>query len=205
MIKIALIFISFSLLTHANTAQIDNICDRGAIKHVIISMVHKTCWDINGEILGKINQLILSHQGIKEIAPISFAGLTNLEHLDLYKNELSSLESYAFKDLKNLKLLKLNGNKFNKIPFHALVNLQNLEMLKLSGNNLKNIPVFPSFNSLEDLRLNHANIETIVKNAFSALTKLKNLDLTGNKIQKVSRQFIGVSKDVNIKGVEVED
>lgn len=65
----------------------------------------------------------------------ALSGLTNLEDLQLYNNQITDIS--MLKDLKNLKRLNLSGNKISDIS--ALKDLTNLKTLVLQGNQISDI------------------------------------------------------------------
>ena len=61
---------------------------------------------------------------------------------------------------------------------------------------------YDSFSNMQQLcilDLNQSQIQIIEKNAFSNLKKLEKLNLSYNKLTKVDREFIGLSKLVDFK------
>ncbi|XP_066566442.1 extracellular matrix protein 2 [Amia ocellicauda] len=103
-----------------------------------------------------ITTLYLAENEIAKIPPRTFAGLPNLEWLDLSKNRLddSSLYPDIFRNLTKLKRLNLDGNHITKIP-----------------------PLPPS---LEELKMNDNKISGLTPQSFKGLFKLLTLELEGN-------------------------
>ncbi|KAF9620542.1 hypothetical protein IFM89_013207 [Coptis chinensis] len=115
--------------------------------------------------------------------------LNNLEFLDLSYNMLDD-----FPDLRNmskLKILNVSWNNFlGRIP-PSILSLSSLEALSLRATNIKEDsisrripPSILSFNSLEALNLRVTNIKDSISR-FCELTKLQELDLSGNKFEGI--------------------
>ena len=125
--------------------------------------------------------LSLKNTNLKTI-PTEIYGLTNLESLNLEKNNLSKVDS-DIKKLTKLKRLVLSNNIFEVFP-SELTKLKNLTHLDLSYNGLVTVD-----NSVKDLRklkvllLNDNSINSIAP--LNNLTKLKTLNLNNNLLVKL--------------------
>ncbi len=75
-----------------------------------------------------------------EKLPVSVGALSNLEHLNLWDNELTSLPK-SIENLSNLKFLYLDWNKFENIPNIQWNRLISLEKLSYTNNSpIKQVP-----------------------------------------------------------------
>jgi len=70
--------------------------------------------------------------------PDSFYSLKNLEELEIYNTDITSI-SDSIANLKNLKILNLNSNNIKKIP-KAICQLKNLEEIEFYGTKIENPP-----------------------------------------------------------------
>ncbi|KAL3863250.1 hypothetical protein ACJMK2_005015 [Sinanodonta woodiana] len=86
------------------------------------------------------NTLDLSNQGLL-IVPSELLELTNLEHLYLEGNQLTSIPDDFFDRLPNLKWLDLRHNYLIRLPSVFTGRHQNLRNLLLEGNNLRTLPL----------------------------------------------------------------
>ncbi|XP_062396179.1 extracellular matrix protein 2 [Sardina pilchardus] len=105
-----------------------------------------------------ITTLELPGNNISKIPPRGFAGLPNLEEIDLSRNQLedSSLGTYLFKNLT--KLRKLN----------------------LDANGLTTVPLLPA--SLEELSIKQNRISQLLPKSFRGLFNLRSLALIQNEL-----------------------
>ncbi|KAK3589709.1 hypothetical protein CHS0354_021028 [Potamilus streckersoni] len=86
------------------------------------------------------NTLDLSNHGLL-IVPSELLELTNLEHLYLEGNQLTSIPDDFFDRLPNLKWLDLRHNYLIRLPSVFTGRHQNLRNLLLEGNNLRTLPL----------------------------------------------------------------
>ena len=81
-----------------------------------------------------------------------FAGLSNLERLDLSHNNLRSLPSNIFLSLSSLKILKLTRNHLRTIKLNFLEGTSNMRELDLSRNEIPYLDK-ETFSHFENLRV----------------------------------------------------
>lgn len=87
----------------------------------------------------KMSYIDFSNNKIKQIHPLTFAGLKSLYLLDLSRNEITSLDENLFKDNNNLTTLDLSHNKLTALGKHLFDGLFKLNHLILSHNYLKEL------------------------------------------------------------------
>ncbi|XP_053173941.1 extracellular matrix protein 2 [Scomber japonicus] len=107
-------------------------------------------------------KLDAAENNIQSITPDVFSGLPNLDTLDLSKNNLYD-ESFSQNPLSNLTFLK---------------------RLNLDGNQLTRIPSLPP--SLEELKINNNQLNSLTPHCFEGLKNLWNLELQGNILHEAS-------------------
>ena len=110
-----------------------------------------------------------------------FAGLVNLDVLDLEYNELQTLPVGAFGGL-NLLFLGLEANQFQSLPVGVFDSLSVRLALDLSDNKLETLPagLFAGLGTLSSLDLENNQLETLPAGVFAGLTSLRALKLDGN-------------------------
>ncbi|XP_041035460.1 collagen alpha-2(V) chain-like [Carcharodon carcharias] len=102
--------------------------------------------------------LYLADNGITRVSASHFAGLPNLQWLDLSRNKISDrgLDRDAFQNLTKLRRLHLDGNRIHRLPILPL--------------------------SLDDLKLNDNRLEALDRSSFRGLHCLLTLELEGNEL-----------------------
>ncbi len=88
--------------------------------------------NLNGLLVGFSNLPVVKN----DLFPEEFVVL---EYLDLYVNQIASIEPLAFKHLKNLKWLSLSQNKIKSLPFNLFQNNQKFVYLRFWRNQINSI------------------------------------------------------------------
>ena len=177
-----------------NVFRFDN--DHTLENHTLIKL------DLSANLIGKLEKNI-------------FNGLTCLEDLHLYSNQIQSIEELCFQDLKQLKHLDLSCNEMEiirKEMFLGLINLnalimsnnavcimqencfvelENLKRLDLSYNRLEelNRNNFSKLKNVEDLSIRVNQIKALEEITFVSLLNHKKLDLSFNKLSHLNKHF----------------
>ena len=142
------------------------------------------CADVTDAQLAAITgPLKLSSQSIDELAAGDFAGLTALETLNLFNNELTALPDDVFAGLTALETLNLGHNELTALPDNVFAGLTALKVLYLNDNKLTALPddVFAGLTSLEFLYLGkNKQLPALPVGVFAGLTELKLLYLDNN-------------------------
>ena len=92
-----LFLLTISLFVLSSTAQAQTqtgVCNRTPqVRDALVAIVGGgvTCADVTPDQLGRISVLSLGSERIETLQSGDFAGLTNLEQLDLYDNDLTAL------------------------------------------------------------------------------------------------------------------
>ena len=109
------LFALFALLG-LNEGRSQGICDRNAqIQNLILAQLSGTaCGDVTVQQLAGITKLDANNNqkglGIASLRAADFAGLVNLEHLDLRHNDLTELPAGLFQVLNKLKIFRVDHN-----------------------------------------------------------------------------------------------
>ena len=169
-----------------------------------------------------LKELSLRGNKISEIRERAFAGLSDLTLLDLSDNELQDIPSNAFNHLSNLvelllaknnvmhlnehtllnsklSLLDLSGNVINEIHRNAFQNIKHLKHLYLQDNNMNVLPssCLTHFERLQVLHIGQNKFNRISDGAFSSLTRLITLDISGcSELQEVSQDAFSQLEDL---------
>ncbi|XP_065113478.1 leucine-rich repeat and fibronectin type-III domain-containing protein 2 [Paramisgurnus dabryanus] len=133
--------------------------------------------------------LTLSRNTISYIQPFSFSDLETLRSLHLDNNRLVELGPDDLRGLVSLQHLILNNNQLGRISERAFEDLvASLEDLDLSYNNLYALPWHSvrKMINLHQLSLDHNLLDYIPEGTFVDLERLARLDLTSNRLQKLS-------------------
>ncbi|XP_062395223.1 trophoblast glycoprotein-like [Sardina pilchardus] len=147
--------------------------------------------------LDNVTNLILSNNGITEIASHTFSSLTMLRSLDLNGNQLALIHPEAFMVPGSpLEELNLSNSLFNHTALTDLITalrwggLGSLRRLDLSANGLLLLPpgMFSPLPNLRQLRLDNNSLVAIYNGTFSGVELLEDLDLTGNRFTAFSAE-----------------
>uniref|UniRef100_A0A8D0B4C8 Leucine-rich repeat-containing G-protein coupled receptor 4 n=1 Tax=Salvator merianae TaxID=96440 RepID=A0A8D0B4C8_SALMN len=152
------------------------------------------------------------HSNYISIIPDSaFIGNPLLKTIHLFDNPLSFVGNSAFQNLSdlhslvirgaslvqwfpnltgtnNLESLTFTGTKISSIPTGLCQEQNILRTLDLSYNNIKQLPSFKGCSSLEEISLQHNQIEEIKEDVFQGLNSLRTLDLSRNLIHRVYKE-----------------
>ena len=126
---------------------------------------------------------------IRELPGGIFDGLTNLRHLDINSNLLTSLRPEIFSQLTNLRTLILSNNLLVGLPRNVFNSLTNLRTLSIDGNSLDRLPedMFERLRQLRTLELhdNELDAADISNDIFRGLSSLRSLTLYGNNFRSL--------------------
>ncbi|XP_063794969.1 podocan [Pseudophryne corroboree] len=136
----------------------------------------------------RVKTLMLLHNQITSISKNDFATTYFLEDLNLSYNKIisSAVHRDAFRKLRLLKTLELSGNNLKSVPYGLP---KNLEVLRLKENEISSVPqdTLAGMSKLKELYLrnNKLKINSIYTGAWSELSSLQLLDLSGNHLSYV--------------------
>ena len=155
-----------------------------------------TAADVKTGHIKVIRSLDLSSTSISGLLADDFDGLTNLETLNLYGNNLTLLPSGLFDGLTNLTTLSLESNDLTSIPSAIFDDLTSLITLDLDGNKLTTLPanIFDNLTSLVGLQLQYNDINTLPGELFKELTNLDRLRLDNNEFSTLPNGLLVVPR-----------
>ncbi len=150
----------------------------------------------NMHLTGITEILDLSNQNITALLANDFTGLSNLQNLWLYENDLRTLPADVFTDLSSLQTLSLYRNKFRILPTNVFTGLSSLQTLNLDGNRLNNLDanLFADLSSLQTLSLYDNRLTNLPMGVFSDLSSLQTLSLYDNRLTNLP---MGVFSDLS--------
>ena len=167
------------------------------------------CGDVTKAHLAGITVLGLGGKGISTLRVGDFAGLTALERLWLFENQLSSLPEEVFGGLTALRILDLGsrnypatGNQLTSLPEDVFDGLTKLEGLDLNGNRLSSLPeeLFDELTALTDLRLGRNRLGGLPADVFDGLTALTTLWLGTNQLSSLPEEvFDGLTRLTDLR------
>ncbi len=184
-----LFLLTIGMLVLSSTAQAQTqsgVCDRTPqVRDALVAIVGGgvTCADVTPDQLGRISVVSLGSERIETLQSDDFAGLTSLEQLDLYDNDLTALPPNIFAGLTNLRQLNLWHNDLAILSPNVFADLTNLRVLDLDDNDFADIPpnVFAGLTNLATLYLNDTRLTTLPSGIFAGLTNLELLVVSGNE------------------------
>ena len=187
--RAGLLFLLTILLVLSSAAQAQTqsgVCDRTPqVRDALVAIIGggASCAEVTADQLGRISVLSLGSERIATLQSGDFAGLTSLEELDLYDNELTALPPNVFAGLTSLRQLNLWHNDLTTLSPNVFADLTNLQYLDLDDNDFTTIPpnVFASLPNLRTLYLNDTRLTTLPPSLFAGLTSLELLVLSGNE------------------------
>jgi Leucine-rich repeat (LRR) protein len=186
--RASLLFL-LTILVLSSTAQAQmqtGVCDRTPqVRDALVAIVggEAGCAEVTADQLGRISVLSLGSERIETLQSGDFAGLSSLEQLDLYDNELTALPPNVFAGLTKLRQLNLWHNDLASLSPNVFADLTNLRILDLDDNDFADIPrdVFAGLTNLEYLWLNDTRLTTLPSGIFAGPTNLETLVVSGNE------------------------
>ncbi|KAG7251504.1 hypothetical protein CRUP_000648 [Coryphaenoides rupestris] len=136
---------------------------------------------VPGGVPADTKQLYIFQNGINTLEQDNFAGLGQLEMLDLSQNELTQVPNSVFEPLSELKNLDLSSNHITNISKGSFYGLYQLERLYLYSNRIQIIQsdAFEGLGMLLELKLQKNRLTTLPA---LRLPRLLLLDLSYNSI-----------------------
>ena len=142
--------------------------------------------EANFDGLGSLTSLSLHHNSITSITSAAFHHLKSLEYLSLDNNNIRELAPRIFYKLDKLKHLDLSHNKLLLVDEEVLKDIRNIQHISCGSCGLTNFRVGFGLRFLRVLELSDNNIESLNDLEPHLLRGLATLDISGNRISKVS-------------------
>ena len=164
------------------------ICERTpAVRDAIVNLIDDVtdCAVVTVTQLGRITETLgLAAAGLSTLKEGDFAGLSNLQGLNLFSNNLSSLPENIFAGLSNLQELGLHSNNLTSLPENIFAGLSNLQRLWLDNNSLRSLDanIFAGLSNLQRLDFYSNNLSSLPENIFAGLSNLQRLQLGDNHL-----------------------
>ncbi|KAK5650937.1 hypothetical protein RI129_001966 [Pyrocoelia pectoralis] len=139
--------------------------------------------------LSQLVHLDLSNNSLSTIELLSSA---RLSYLNLSFNSVSSLNSFSFKDMQSLDYLYLQNNLISDIPIGCFKNLDSLAVLDISTNNIYQlrVGVFEGLDLLKSLNISNNKISYIDETVFHPLDHLTELNISNNEILQINTESL---------------
>jgi Leucine-rich repeat (LRR) protein len=115
-----------------------------------------------------------------------FAGMFNLQHLDLRQNRLSQIDG-----LHSIYYLYLDNNLFTELPI--LTAPENVRYLSMNTNPLKHVMTLSSFINMYDLQLSNTTLK-LIPPTIDKLQNLQYLNLANNKLFYLPKNILKLAK-----------
>ena len=166
--------------------------------------------------LSRLEELILSNNGLTSIDDAAFSELKSLlvlflnenklsyvpivapslVDLSLVGNKLASLTRASIRGLSNLRYLKLSDNSFtnlSSLPKEAFDPVRSkLQTLDIEFNDLRGVPNVGPMRSMKKLNLAGTMVSTIIPGTFSQMSSLQVLDISDNRLEVGTAMFEGL-------------
>ena len=123
-------------------------------------------------------------KGIESLRVNDFAGLTNLDTLNLVANELTKLPTGVFAGLTNLVVLYLSDNRLTEVHAGEFAGLTKLTYFGVSDNQLTEIPgdLFAGQPYLDAIRIRNNRLSTLPDGLFAGRASPGLLFVDGNTV-----------------------
>ena len=179
------------LSEETSTAPATGVCARTEqVRDAIVAAVSgvDACEDVTSSHLSELFTLNLFEQDIASLDSGDFGGLTNLRYLGLRENRLESVPADVFSGLTMLHTLELSNNNLSSLSSSQFSGLTNLETLQLWNNKLSSLPsnLFSGLTRLETLGLSANELSSLPSGIFAGLAELTELDLAVNRFSSFS-------------------
>uniref|UniRef100_A0A8C5WFI8 LRRCT domain-containing protein n=1 Tax=Leptobrachium leishanense TaxID=445787 RepID=A0A8C5WFI8_9ANUR len=139
---------------------------------------------VPNDLPSNLSHISLSVNLISTLDASSFAGTSKVKSLWLGHNQITTIQSGTFKDMPKLESLDLGYNQLVVFPWTDLSFLHDLQILILNNNHLVTLPAntFNSSKRLRSLQLNGNKIISLPDGLFDPLTLLSHLKLYNNPL-----------------------
>ena len=155
----------------------------------ILSIFSSDCSAVTSTHLAAVSSLAITNKSLSSLQSDDFEGLSELETLDLFQNDLTDLPEGVLDGLTSLEILRLNNNSaLGALPPEVFDGLSSLEELYLTGNtSLACIHPgqFDGLSALRELHLSNTRLGNIAPTPHASrwgLNKLEELNFGNTSI-----------------------
>ncbi|XP_028408863.1 slit homolog 3 protein-like [Dendronephthya gigantea] len=142
-----------------NGCKCDTILDDHRVRCKDIA----TITDVSSWLPNNTNQLELENCDIRVLNRDSFSNLSNLTHVEIFKQQrrLSFNDSFVFQGLKRLFKVNLDNNNIASLPAGLFANLPRLDQVFLNNNPLNTLPddLFENSTNVQNLQLGYTGLD----------------------------------------------
>uniref|UniRef100_A0A3B4G5F4 LRRNT domain-containing protein n=1 Tax=Pundamilia nyererei TaxID=303518 RepID=A0A3B4G5F4_9CICH len=173
---------------HCNATVLEVNCSGGQLTRVpdglsqearLLNLTHNTLKTLVRQQFHTLTQLTLRlcRNHLKIIPVGAFAGLTNLQLLDVSSNQLLVFLDFTFSKLTSLRFMKAADNDLVYVSHQAFTGLISLQELHLDGCNLTAMPMeaLTQLSVLRSLSFHRLGLTTLPNYSFRHLVHLKEL------------------------------
>lgn len=144
-----------------------------------------------------LSKLILSYNGIEELLAETFHGLDAIQTIELKNNQLKHFHPTTFSTRARLINLDLSSNQLTQVP-EDVFGLRNLKNLQLNFNQIKSVASkFAEGNVLETLNLSNNPVEKIHAGEFNNLNQLTKLTISNTTLTAIEKDAFVALKKLN--------
>nr|XP_033801768.1 relaxin receptor 1-like [Geotrypetes seraphini] len=152
--------------------------------------------------LFKLRKLFLSHNRITALKPGVFKDLHELEWLILDNNKITKITAGSFTGLQSLYFLYMLNNSISELPKSSIcAEMPQLNWLDLEGNRMKTIRRSVFQQCITVLILHGNRIRKIQQGALSMLTKLVELDVSANQLERLHPLLFSQLQDLQLLNI----
>lgn len=141
--------------------------------------------------LRKLTRLHVQSTSLDVVSVQAFYDLNSLELLELYDNQIESIDRYTFMHNENLEQVFFNKNKIRFLYSELLSKLFSLKVFDISDNQIEYIDRdFFSYNTeLEKIFLNNNKLRSLPVGLLRNNLNLKEFDAGFNQIESIHHNF----------------
>ena len=177
------------------------LCQKEYIKR------HQGLTEVPTDIPPDVISVDIRYNGISKIKQNAFSQLSQCMTLIMYGNGLSEVEPGAFNGLSSLGYLGLGNNRLERLYVNMFSSLVRCEDLEVQFNHISEIQP-GSFNGLgrvENIRFAFNRLTTLTAGTFQGLVALKDLDMSSNSINSIADDTFANLTQLQILNLEDND
>ncbi len=140
--------------------------------------------------LQSLNRLLLPSNSLRSI-PGAINNLSAVYHVDLSKNQITTVARTAFQRMPQMQYLNLESNSISAIDANIIRQLPLLQSLLLTQNQISYLPtyIFHGMQNLDHVALGNNNIINLPGTIFRGAPRLRVIDLHQNRLAYLDPQL----------------